>query len=144
MVEAQTIPAGAAPPLVQRLEAAINAHDLEALVDCFAVDYRNETPAHPSRNFVGRDQVRANWVQILGSVPDLTAVVVRAHADGDTEWAEWHWSGTRPDGAALAMRGVTINGVVDGRAAWARFYMEPVDDDGIGVDATVRHQVGAP
>jgi ketosteroid isomerase-like protein len=140
MVEATT--AGVAP-LARRLEAAMNARDLDALVDCFADDYRNETPAHPSRGFVGREQVRANWVQILGSVPDLRAVLVRASRDGDAEWAEWDWSGTRPDGAALAMRGVTITGVADGRAAWARFYMEPVDDDGIRVDEVVRDTVGA-
>jgi ketosteroid isomerase-like protein len=137
---AETIPA---PPLVARIQEAINAHDLETLVGCFASDYRNETPAHPSRGFVGSDQVRANWVQILGAIPDLHAVVVRAHADGETEWAEWDWSGTRPDGAKLGMRGVTILGVADGRAAWARFYMEPVDNDGVGVDAAVRDQVGA-
>jgi ketosteroid isomerase-like protein len=141
MVEAKTTPV--TPPLVRRIGEAINAHDLEALVDCFAADYRNETPVHPSRGFVGREQVRANWVQILGAIPDLHAVVVRAHGDGGTEWAEWHWSGTRPDGAMLAMRGVTILGVAEGRAAWARFYMEPVDDDGIGVDTAVRDQVGA-
>jgi ketosteroid isomerase-like protein len=139
---ADTIPTP--PPLVGRIQAAINAHDLEALVGCFASDYRNETPAHPSRGFVGSAQVRANWVQILGAIPDLHAVLVRAHADGDTEWAEWHWSGTRPDGGVLGMRGVTILGVAGGEAAWARFYMEPVDDDGIGVEATVRNQVGAP
>jgi ketosteroid isomerase-like protein len=141
MDDARTNPGAA--PLARRLEAAMNAHDLEALVDCFADDYRNETPAHPSRGFVGREQVRANWVQILGSVPDLRAVLVRASCDGDREWAEWDWSGTRPDGAAVAMRGVTITGVADGRATWARFYMEPVDDDGIRVDQVVRDTVGA-
>jgi NADH dehydrogenase len=33
--------------LVQRLRQATNDHDLDALAGCFAVDYRNETPAHP-------------------------------------------------------------------------------------------------
>jgi ketosteroid isomerase-like protein len=141
MVEVTTT--AGATPIARRLEAAMNAHDLEALVDCFADDYRNETPAHPSRGFVGREQVRANWVQILGAVPDLRAVLVRASSDGDVEWVEWDWSGTRPDGAALAMRGVTITGVADGRAVWARFYMEPVDDDGIRVEQVVRDTVGA-
>ena len=130
------------PPLTARIQDAINAHDLERVVACFAAEYRNETPAHPSRGFVGREQVRANWVQILGSIPDLRAELVRASSDDGTEWAEWDWSGTRPDGQALAMRGVTILGVVDGEAAWARFYMEPADDDGVGIDATVRDQMG--
>ena len=30
--------------MVERLRRATNAHDLEALVACFAADYRNETP----------------------------------------------------------------------------------------------------
>jgi hypothetical protein len=37
--------------LVYRLQRATNAHDLEAVVGCFAPDYRNETPAHPERGF---------------------------------------------------------------------------------------------
>jgi hypothetical protein len=64
------------PPVVQRLRDAINEHDLERVVDCFAEDYRNETPVHPSRSFVGAEQVRRNWTQILGGLPDLRAELV--------------------------------------------------------------------
>jgi hypothetical protein len=39
------------------------------------------------------------------------------------------------------MRGVVIFGVADGLAEWARFYLEPVSEDGPGVDAAVRRQV---
>ena len=45
--------------MVQRLQQATSAHDLERLVDCFAVDYVNVTPVHPARGFTGREQVRA-------------------------------------------------------------------------------------
>lgn len=42
-------PVGSQPPQVlDRLVAAINAHELEAMVSCFAQDYTNETPVHPS------------------------------------------------------------------------------------------------
>lgn len=44
--------------LLDQLQEAVNAHDLDGIVACFALDYRNETPAHPMRGFVGRDQVR--------------------------------------------------------------------------------------
>lgn len=128
--------------VLERLRSSIDAHDLDALVGCFAVDYRNETPAHPARGFTGRERVRANWAQILGSVPDLRAVVVRSCKDDGAAWAEWHWSGTRPDGSALEMRGVTVLGVTGDVIAWARFYMEPVDADGPDVDAAVRGVVG--
>jgi len=39
------------------------------------------------------------------------------------------------------MRGVVIFGVSGGLADWARFYLEPVSEDGKGVDAAVRQQL---
>lgn len=113
--------------MVERLRDATNAHDLDALVDCFAESYRNETPAHPGRGFTGRAQVRANWEQIFAGVPDLTAAVLHSVATNDEIWSEWEMRGTRRDGNAHLMRGVIIFGVADERASWARFYLEPVD-----------------
>lgn len=127
--------------LVERLRAATNDHDLEALVDCFSADYRNETPAHPERGFTGREQVRRNWEQIFAAIPDITADVLDCVVDGDTAWTEWEHRGTRPDGTAHLMRGVVIFGIADGRANWARFYLEPVQEGGGTVDAAVRRQV---
>jgi ketosteroid isomerase-like protein len=133
---------GAGPAaMVQRLRQATNDHDLDALAGCFTVDYRNETPAHPERSFVGRDQVRKNWAQIFAGVPDVRAEVLRCAEDGDTAWSEWEHRGTRPDGSAHVMRGVVIFGVEDGLASWARFYLEPVQDGSGGVDEAVRSQV---
>ena len=133
---------GAGPAaIVQRLRQATNDHDLDALAGCFAVDYRNETPAHPERSFVGRDQVRKNWTQIFAAVPDVRAEVLRCVEDGNTVWSEWEHRGTRPDGSAHVMRGVVIFGVEGGLASWARFYLEPVQDGSGGVDEAVRSQV---
>lgn len=127
--------------MVDRLLAATNAHDLEVLVGCFAQDYVNETPLHPARNFNGRDQVRRNWEQIFGFVPDLRAELFRLTVDGDTAWTEWDMQGTRRDGTAHHMRGVVVFGVRDGLAQWARFYLEPVDEGAGTVDEAVRAQV---
>jgi ketosteroid isomerase-like protein len=129
--------------LVQRLARAVNDHDLEALVACFAPDYRNETPAHPARGFVGRQHVRRNWEQIFSFIPDVTADLLDFVVSGDTVWSEWEHRGTRPDGSPHLMRGMMILGVSDGVATWARFYLEPVDEDGVGVDAAVQRQVRA-
>lgn len=127
--------------LVERLCQATNAHDLEAVVACFALDYRNETPAHPERGFTGRDQVRTNWEQIFSVVADIRAQVLRVAVDGDVVWSEWEHRGHRPDGSVHTMRGVVIFGVRDGLAAWARFYLEPVQEDGDDVDAFRRRQL---
>jgi len=123
--------------VLDRLLLATNAHDLEAIVECFTPGYRNETPAHPARSFTGRDQVRRNWQQILGFVPDIHATVLRASVQDDVIWSEWEQRGTRRDGTPHLMRGVIIFGVEDEAIAWARFYLEPVDAGDGGVDAAV-------
>ncbi|MEA2901512.1 MAG: hypothetical protein QOH36_1399 [Actinomycetota bacterium] len=123
--------------MVARLRDAVVAHDLDALVDCFTPEYRNDTPNHPGRGFEGRDQVRTNWQRIFAGVPDVTAEVLRTSDDGDAIWSEWEMRGTRPDGLPHLMRGVIIFGVADGRASWARFYLEPVDPGEDGVDAAI-------
>jgi ketosteroid isomerase-like protein len=142
---------GSPPPLLRDLLAAMNAHDLDALTACFAADYVNETPVHPTQGFTGREQVRRNWARILGSVPDLAAVLVRwAVGPEGAQWAEWDWRGTRPDGVPVHLRGVTVLGAVpDGPggsggevAGWARFYMEPVETTGGDADAGVTARVG--
>ncbi len=129
--------------MVERLRDATNAHDLDALVDCFAESYRNETPAHPGRGFSGREQVRTNWRTIFAAVPDLTATVQHTVTNGEEIWSEWEMRGARPDGSPHLMRGVIIFGVNDGRASWARFYLEPVDPGEAGAIAAVRQIVGA-
>ena len=128
--------------VIDALCAATNAHDLEAVTACFSPDYRNETPVHPPRGFVGRDQVRHNWQQIFRAVPDVRATLLRSCADGDTVWSEWEHTGTRPDGSPHCMRGVIIFGVQSGLITWARFYLEPVDPGMADVDTAVRLQVG--
>jgi ketosteroid isomerase-like protein len=128
--------------LVERLAQATNDHDLDAIVACFATDYVNETPAHPGRGFQGREQVRRNWTQILGGVPDLTARVLALAVDDETVWSEWEMAGTRRDGAAHLMRGVNIFVVTGSLIRSARFYLEPVDVDSGEVDQFVRATVG--
>jgi ketosteroid isomerase-like protein len=130
-----------AASLLTRLERATNTRDLDAVVGCFAPDYRNDTPAHPERSFTGREQVRRNWEQIFAAIPDLTTRVLRSAVNGDEAWTEWEHRGTRRDGSMHVMRGVVIFGVANGLLAWARFYLEPVREGGENVDAAVRQQV---
>jgi ketosteroid isomerase-like protein len=127
--------------LLDRLLHATNAHDLDAIVACFASGYRNDTPAHPARSFTGRDQVRKNWEQILGFVPDIQATVLRASVQDDVVWSEWEHRGTRRDGTPHVMRGVIIFGVEHDAIAWARFYLEPVQEADGDVNRAVHTQV---
>jgi len=131
--------------VMNRLLAALNAHDLDAFVECFASDYRSEQPAHPSRRFVGREQVRQNWTSVFAGIPDFHAELLTAWTTDDAvEVGEWHWWGTHLDGAPFAMRGVTVMGVDDGQIAWGRLYMEEVEADGDDIEAMVQHTYRPP
>ncbi|MEO7148030.1 MAG: nuclear transport factor 2 family protein [Terrimesophilobacter sp.] len=131
-------------PFLLALQHATNAHDLDALVACFAAAYRNQTPVHPGRDFHGSEQVRANWREIFAFVPDVHSSVLRWADNGSDLWSEWEMSGTRRDGSQHLMRGVIIFGLEHGQAISARFYLEPVDeDDRANVDAAIRKQVHA-
>lgn len=130
--------------VVARLHAAMNAHDVEAFVACFAEDYDSAQPAHPDRAFRGREQVHANWSAVFSGVPDFRAELVSADVVGDTAWTEWRWEGTQADGERLEMAGVIVLGVRADQIAWARLYVEPVERAGEGIEAAVRDMTAEP
>ena len=130
------------PEIFARLVTAQNAHDIEALVSCFASDYWSEQPVHPDRLFKGNAQVRKNWSSIFEGVPDFRAELLDAAVQGDTAWGEFEWQGTRRDGSALHSRGVIIGRVRDGKLAAARLYMSDVDEAGRGIDAAAEGMAG--
>lgn len=120
--------------VMERQERALNAHDVDALADCFHQDLYSEDFVHPSQTFVGREQVRRNWALMIANVPDLKAELVGTAVEGDTVWAEWRISGTRRDGQMLDLRGVVISTVEDGRIASSRRYLAPLDPSAESVD----------
>lgn len=131
--------------VMNRLLAAMNAHDLDAFVACFARDYRSEQPAHPSRAFEGRDKVRENWTSVFSGIPDFTAELRSATTTDDgVEIGEWRWRGTHTDGSLFAMDGVTVMGIEDGHIAWGRLYMEVIEADGLDIDQMVREAYRPP
>jgi len=127
--------------VITRLQQAITAHDLDAMSACFAADFRSEFPAHPDRAFRGREQMWRNWSQIFAGVSDLRSELVRSAANENTVWAEWEWRGTRAGGLPYAMRGTTIQGIENGRIAWVRLYMEPIQVKGPGTEEALRESL---
>ena len=57
--------------IIERYRDAMNAHDLDALVDCFDPDYETLQPLNPDRDFRGRETVRERWTAIFRNVPDF-------------------------------------------------------------------------
>ncbi len=127
---------------MDRLTAAQNAHDLEAMLACFHEDYRSEQPLFPARTFQGIAQVRANWSALLEGIPDFHAEILRSAVDGDTGFVEIHWTGTKADGTPLEERGVLIVGIRDDRITWGRLYVDEVEREGADIDAVVHRMAG--
>jgi ketosteroid isomerase-like protein len=123
--------------VIDRLVVAMNAHDLDAAAGFFREDYRSEQPAHPGRAFTGRAQMRANWEAMFAGVPDFHAEICRSVQDGDTTWTEWRWSGTRSDGQAFEMRGVTLFEITDDQIAAGWLYLDEVERDVVGIEQAV-------
>jgi hypothetical protein len=131
--------------VTNRLLAALNAHDLDAFVACFASDYRSEQPAHPGRAFEGSQKVRENWTSVFAGIPDLHArLLSSAITDDGVEIGEWQWQGTHTDGSPFAMSGVTVMGVEGDEIAWGRLYMELVERDGGDIDQMVQETYRPP
>jgi ketosteroid isomerase-like protein len=118
------------PPLLEAMRSALDVHDLDGYVDYFHEDFVGERPRHPGGDVNGRAEVRESWAEIIDDVPDLRVEIPAAVQDGDTIWSEWHIFGTARSGALMEIRGVMIFGVRDGRVAWARTYLEPVEQAG--------------
>ena len=120
--------------LLERLRAALDAHDLDTFVCFFREDYVGERPRHPGSPMSSREDVRNNWAEVISDVPDLRVDIPAAVEDGNTIWSEWRAYGTARSGAMLELRGVIIFGVQDGQVAWSRMYLEPVEQEGLSLN----------
>jgi limonene-1,2-epoxide hydrolase len=123
--------------VIDRLVVAMNAHDLDTAAGFFREDYRSEQPTHPGRAFTGRAQMRANWEAMFAGVPDFRAEICRSVQDGETTWTEWRWSGTRSDGQAFEMRGVTLFEITDDQIVAGWLYLDEVERDVVGIEQAV-------
>jgi hypothetical protein len=63
-------------------------------------------------------------------------------SNGDTTWTEWRWSGTRSDGQAFEMRGVTLFEVTGGQVAAGRLYLEDVEQGVVSIEQAVEDLSG--
>jgi ketosteroid isomerase-like protein len=127
--QAQNVQMQSSPKVVfERMIQAANRHDLEAMVACFAPDFRSEQPFYPERNFTGQAGVRKNWSFFFSTIPDFQVEVLSEAVEGDIVWAELNYHGTQVDGKKHLTRGVTIAGIQGEQIVWAKLYIVTIQE----------------
>jgi ketosteroid isomerase-like protein len=116
--------------VVERWIAAINDHDLDAIVGCFDPTYEDEAPARRGEDVRGDAEVRQNYERLHRDLSDLRAELLDSAVQGDKVWMEWRLRGTREDGTHMEFAGVNIFEVRGGRFVRGRIYTELVREAG--------------
>jgi hypothetical protein len=113
------------PPVLERLVAAMNARNVDAMMACCGPDYVADQPCRLGRRR-DRTQVRETWTDLFRNVPDFRAELLAWVGAGSAMWTEWRWSGRHVDGGAFEMQGVIVFDADDQRLHRARLYMDQV------------------
>jgi len=101
---------------VDRLNAAINAHDIEALMEAFAEEcvFENTGPPPDGVRFEGPAAVRAFWARWFAKNTDARFEAEEMVVCGDRAVVRWAYHKTR-DGSPWHLRGIDLFRVRDGR-----------------------------
>lgn len=98
---------------------AWNSHDIEQLMSLFADDCVFDAsggPEHLGRRFVGRDEVRTAFADVLASMPDANWGDGRHSVIADDYGvSEWRLTGTFADGSRIDVLGCDFLTVRDGK-----------------------------
>lgn len=116
-------------PLLSLLDAfadAFNRHDADALMSMMTPDCVFEASAGPETcgtRYVGRDAVRAGFVDVWTTFPDAHWAGARHFVQGERGVSEWTFSGTHAaDGTRVEVNGCDVFTFRDGRIALKNSY----------------------
>lgn len=102
---------------LQRLAAAFNAHDINAVMGFFASDCSLDMPRgsepHGTR-FEGFEQVREGLIGRFTSTPDVHYSDLEHFVSGNCGMSKWLLAGTRTDGKTVCVRGCDFYTFRDG------------------------------
>ena len=122
-----------AVPVLQHYMAAINAHDVEAIVAAHTADATMDMVAAPEESSQGTAGIRHFWQEHFAAIPDFHfdfAAPVRA---GDAVTLEWTMAGTyqgddpgfgMAKGKPFRIRGVSVLELAEGKIYRERQYFD--------------------
>lgn len=109
---------------------AFNAHDLDAVMECFADDCSLDMPRGPDpwgQRFVGKAAVREGLATRFAGLPDVRYSDDRHWISGNMAVSEWLLSGTRPNGDKVNVRGCDHYEFRDGKVVRKDAYWKIVE-----------------
>jgi ketosteroid isomerase-like protein len=115
---------------LERLLAAFNAHDLDAVMSFFADDCVLEMPRGPDPwggRLEGREQVREGLASRFAGLPDVHYGDDRHWVAGDRGCSEWLLTGTSPSGETVEVRGCDLLEFRDGKIVRKDSYWKIVE-----------------
>ena len=96
---------------LQAFAEAWNRHDIDALMAFMAEDCVFDASAGPEvcgTRYVGRDEVRAGYLDVFSTFPDAHWAGARHFVYGDRGVSEWTFTGTRADGSRFEVHGCDL------------------------------------
>jgi ketosteroid isomerase-like protein len=97
--------------VLERVAAGFNAHDLDAIMDCFTEDCVFEAPRGPDswgRRFRGQQEVREGFAARFAGIPDVHYGDATHFVAGDRGVSEWVLTGTTTDGERIEVVGCDL------------------------------------
>ena len=110
---------------LQAFADAWNRHDVDALMSFMADDCVFESSAGPDicgTGYVGREAVRAGFVEVWETFPDAHWGNERHFVHGERGVSEWTFTGTRADGSRVEVHGCDLFTFRDGKIALKNAY----------------------
>ncbi len=111
---------------VERFNAALNAHDVDAAMALMTDDcvFENTWPPPDGERFVGQAAVRAFWERLLSSAADVHFETEELFAAGLRAAVRCRYTWTDREGQQQHIRGVDLFTVRDGKVAEKLSYVK--------------------
>ena len=110
---------------LQAFADAWNRHDSEALMSFMSDDCVFEASAGTEvsgTRYVGREAVKAAYIEVFASFPDAHWGSARHFVHGNRGVSEWTFTGTRTDGSRVEVNGCDLFTFRDGKIAVKNSY----------------------
>src|SRR5690606_17480064 len=114
------VSAAATVELLQAFADAWNRHDTDTLMSFMTDDCVFEASAGPEvsgTRYVGRDAVRAGFLEVFATFPDAHWRDARHFVEGTRGVSEWTFTGTRADGTRVEVNGCDLLTFREGKIA---------------------------